>query len=197
MSEFLFLEIADRDLNSLFGRMREILGDERQTKPMHLTVRGPYAHGVPSVAVERAEKIMSHDVLRIKDVDKFSNPTEEVVFLRVNSPNLRRIWWKPDFPIKKYGFNPHISLYRGQDQELARALLKFLQHENLDLKCAEFKFVTHVQKQMFLFKPRVPTTLVDTGRVRPNLLDRLQLVVNRYHRRVGDQPTGAWEADLK
>lgn len=180
MPEFVFLEISDRDLNYLFRGIHWILYRRAPDKATHLTIRGPYSGRVPSHTVDRCRKIMQHDVLTISGVGRFSNPSEEVVFLRVNSQNLRRVWWKPDYPIREHGFNPHISLYRGSDRSLAAKLETFFIHENLRLDCAEFKIATRVTRQLQIFDSRVPHALVQTGRVSSNLLDRLRVLVRRH-----------------
>jgi len=90
---------------------------------------------------------MAYDVLEIGQVGRFSNPGEETVLSRIDSPNLRKIWWKPDFSIEKFGFNPHISLYRGPDAHFADRIAAFLEQEEITLLCAEYRLVPHVTKQ--------------------------------------------------
>lgn len=117
----------------------------------------------------------------------FSNPNEFVVYLQVNSPRLRKVWWKPEYSIREYGFNPHLSLYRGPDANLARILEQFLKHEELEILTSEFRIVRQVSKQVPIDDlPRTKWPEVEMligGHVRPNLLARLQTVVERYHRR--------------
>ena len=88
---------------------------------------------------------MKFAVLEIGGLGHFSNPGEQVVYLTVDSPQLRRIWWKPDYPIGEFGFNPHISLYRGPDRALANRLLCFQPLAALKLLCAEFELVPSVK----------------------------------------------------
>ena len=131
---------------------------------------------------------MVNDVLVIGGVGRFSNPNEHVVFLSVSSPALRRIWWKRDYSIKKYGFTPHISLYRGDDEALATALERFFHWEKPQIYCAEFRIVSTVSKQGEMFPRDVPVARYPfhrmlRGNIQPNLLSRLEVAVSRAKRR--------------
>src|SRR5262245_1275972 len=112
---FLLLELLDPEVDFLLSGIKEILSGSRQTRPTHLTIRGPYEGPVPRSTVERCRRMLKYDVIRIAGVGRFRNKQEEVVFLKVDSPHLREVWWKPDFSIREYGFEPHVSLYRGRD----------------------------------------------------------------------------------
>lgn len=188
MPAFVFLEITDRNLNFLFAAIAHSVYGKSSAQPTHLTIRGPYAGKVPKGVVQHCREVMALDVLRIADVGRFSNDGEEVVFLRVDSPNLRNVWWKPDYPISRFGFNPHLSIYRGKDGALATALERFFLHERVELLCAEFRIVSAVTKQQEMLVPPVPISLfpfheVLRGQIRENLLSRLEVVITRVRRR--------------
>lgn len=182
MASFIFLEIVDREINHLLATMTEILTGIRTTEPAHLTVRGPYQHDPSEGTIRRLREQMRHDVLRIGGVGRFENPGEQVVFLRVDSPNLRRIWYKPDYPIGSYGFTPHISIYRGPDDCLAGLLEEFLVREDLVLHCAEFRLVQRLTRQGVLFTDEVPGTPYSfrASGLRGDFLDRLRAAVEAY-----------------
>lgn len=188
MPAFVFLEITDRNLNFLFSAIAQAVYGKGPGQPTHLTIRGPYAGRVPDGVVRHCRSVLAHDVLRIADVGRFRNASEEVVFLRVDSPNLRKIWWKPDYPISKFGFNPHISLYRGEDIALAEALELFFRHEGVELFCAEFRLVSAITRQQEMLVPPIPMSLLPfhsilNGKIRENLLSRLDVVITRVRRR--------------
>ena len=188
MPSFVFLEITDRSLNFLFAAMACSIYEKKPAQPTHLTIRGPYSGRVPPGVVQHCRNVLAQDVLRIADVGRFKNADEEVVFLRVDSPNLRRVWWKPDYPISKFGFNPHISIYRGKDIVLAEALERFFLHERLELFCAEFRIVSAVTRQQEMLVPPVPMSLfpfheVLRGNIKEKLLSRLDVVITRVRRR--------------
>ncbi len=185
MNSFVFLEITDREINYLFATIAEIIFGTRPREPVHLTIRGPYGHGVPPGVVSRCRELLRYDVLRIAEVGRFHNQAEEVVFLRVDAPNLRRVWYKPDYPLNQYGFVPHISIYRGPDHRLADLLEGFLVREQLILSCAEFRVVTRVSRQKQLFLDETEGTLYSfrNGQWKGDFLDRLRALVAGFRGR--------------
>ncbi|MCI0562446.1 MAG: 2'-5' RNA ligase family protein [Nitrososphaera sp.] len=184
---FIFLEITDPEINALIWAITEIVTGQRPTQPFHMTVRGPYEERICMSTLKECQEAMSHDVLKISRVGRFSNPGEETVYLRIDSPNLRKIWWKPDYPIEKFGFNPHISLYRGPDRQLADRIAAFLEKEDITLLCAEYRLVPHVTKQLDMFPLSVPITkqflgLLNSRRIHTTFLMRLEHMVRDYKR---------------
>lgn len=184
--EFVFLEILDPEINSTLFDIKQILTGKRPKRPIHLTIRGPYDQRVPQDVLEQCQKIMQYDVIRISDVGKFHNPGEEVVYFRVDSPNLREIWWKPDYPIEKYGFEPHVSLYRGPDKHLADIVADFLEKEEIEMLCAEFRIVSYLHQQMELFPPPTPISEnysrhINSKRIKPDFLSRLKHLISSYN----------------
>lgn len=189
---FLLLEITDPEVNALLWRMRELISGRRTRTAVHLTLRGPYTSDVEPEVLERSRKAMAGDVLKIYGVGRFSNPDGEVVFMRVDSPHLQEVWWKPSFP----GFQPHISIYRGSDKRLAEAIEAFLSEEKLEIMCAEYRLVWHRTGQRSLFDSNEPTVsalnlLVENGRLDPDVLDRLSDAMDAYRaavRQASDTP---------
>lgn len=181
---FLFLEIRDRDFNAFYYDVVRAISGRPPLKPAHLTVRGPYRSPLSASEVAKWSGAMKHAVLEIRGLGRFSNPGEEVVFLSVDSPHLRDIWWKPDYPIEEYGFNPHLSLYRGPDRRLADRLVGFSLLHELRFLCAEFALVPFVKKhtaqQEMLFElDRAPdhSRFIAAERMSPGFFEELQGVV--------------------
>ena len=175
-SHFVLLEIRDPEVNAFLWDVKKLLMGTRDSRPVHLTIRGPYVGRVPRGVLARCRNVMRHDVLRIADVGRFRNPIEQVVFFRVDSPNLRKVWWKPHYPIKD-GFTPHISVYRGADHGFADEVATLLRRQKVDLKCAEFSFSTRIAKQGSLLNsnPRQwRYALGDANRADPAALVKLQ-----------------------
>ncbi len=181
-STFLLLEITDPEVNALLWRMREVVSGRRSRSAVHLTLRGPYTEAVPDGDIlERARRTMAGDVLRIYGAGRFSNPTGEVVFVRVDSPHLREVSWKPSFP----GSEPHISIYRGTDKRLAEVVERFLEEAAFEIMCAEYRLVWHRSGQRSLFDANEPTVsamqlLCENGRLDPDMLDRLSEAMDSY-----------------
>ena len=189
--QFVFLEILEPEINNLILAITEIVSGRRSTGPAHLTVRGPYDGPISESVLAACRSAMRFDVLRIANVGRFSNLNEEVVYFQVDSPNLRKIWWKPKFAIGRYGFNPHFSLYRGKDRNWADLVAQFLEGERIELLCAEYRFISSATDQMQLLPPDIQTSqhfssLLNTGRVHPTFLTRLTKLADQYKLRSKD-----------
>lgn len=179
---FVFLEITDPDVNALFSAFSKVINGAPIDKAPHLTIRGPYSERIPSIKLKEWREIIKLDVLSFGNAGIFSNQEEFVVYLSVNSPNLRKIWHKPDYPISKYGFNPHISIYRGSNEQFAASLYEFFDKENLELFCAEFRIVEYVSRLIKLFSDEFPLAeypqrLTINGRMKTDFIERLIAVV--------------------
>jgi hypothetical protein len=98
------------------------------------------------------------------------------------------VWWKPDYPIERFGFEPHISVYRGGDAAFADAIAEFLERQRITLNCAEYRLVWHDTRQPNLFAPSDVAVgdmilLMEATRVDPEVLDRLSTFVDDYRSR--------------
>lgn len=192
---FVLLELQDPEVASFLWTVRSILSGRNVTGPIHVTLRGPYSEAPPRDELEGYAQALRYDVLRIAGVGRFSNPSDrkqpEVVFFKVDSPNLRSVWWKKSFPIKKHGFAPHISVYRGNDSDLADLAHATLDAERIDLACAEHSILWYQAGQRDLFARNVPTlgevvNLEHSTRVDIGTLERLREVVDSYHAKKRD-----------
>jgi 2'-5' RNA ligase len=64
---------------------------------------------------------LSHEPkLRLSGVGRFELADCHVVYLSVQGEALRKVWWKPDFPINQFGFNPHITVFKGDKESADR-----------------------------------------------------------------------------
>lgn len=184
---FVLLEILDPAVNAFLWKIRDILGGKKSESAIHLTIRGPYQERPPGV-LQAAQNALRYDVLRITQPGRFSNAQDEVVFFRVDSPNLRSVWYKPSFPIERFGFKPHISVYRGHDRDLADSVCALLSQEHVTLLCAEHQVVWYQSGQPSLLSPRVPTVgamedMYLSNRIDVTLLDRLEEMVDKHRQR--------------
>ena len=185
---FVFLEITDPKVGSLLWRMQWILSGVEPRRPVHLTLRGPYRREVPPKILNDLRAKLRGDVLHVGGVGRFENQDEEVVYLRVDSPNLRKVWWKPTYPIKDHGYAPHISLYRGHDAVFASRVADFLMDERLDLYCSDYRLTVHRRVPLpledRLREGRAAEPFGGAGQVDSSLLERLGRVVDRHRKRV-------------
>ena len=182
---FVFLEITQPEIRALLWHMQWILSGTEPRHSVHVTLRGPYTGRIASKTVKKSSETLRNDTLRIGGVGRLRQP-EEVVFLRVDCPNLRKVWWKPDFP-KKSGYEPHISLYRGDDTAFADRVANYLVRESLELSCADFRLAVHRRAGLPLASSKEWTvdngksgTSFGHGRTEPQFLARLRRFVDEY-----------------
>ena len=186
---FIFLQFLDAEINAfLSGLMREF-GNSKTESSIHITVRGPYSGRIPQKTIDKFEDIIRHDPILIRGVDVFQNQTENVVYIRAHSDSLKKIWWKPDFPIKEFGFNPHITLHKTPDIGFARTISDFLKKEDIELICHKFRLIPFTSKQgdFFPFDPALRDRhfreLSNRRLVHPDIQHRAANVVEEYRRR--------------
>jgi 2'-5' RNA ligase len=185
---FLFLELRDNHVCFLLLRLREIFTGKQSKTNIHITVRGPYVDAPTNIEISRWTDLIKNDRLRIAGVGSFQNGDNHIVYVAVNSRNLREIWWKPDYSIKKYKFNPHISLYDGEDAELALLIKEFLENENLDIECTAFELTPYVsqspQYSLLVNAERAYqkhfSLLVLKSKVKGDILERAQKLISDY-----------------
>lgn len=116
--EVLVLEVDDPAIKRLLDEIRQKVSKGKVPQKAHITIRGPYAQRIRAKTVEDVRnRLRAGDKIRIVGVSRFSSSSEDVVYLALDSDELRKVWWKPDFPISRFGFNPHITLFRGDPSQ--------------------------------------------------------------------------------
>ena len=186
---FIFLQFLDAEINAFLSGLRRVFGNSMTESGIHITIRGPYFGRIPAENIAKFEDVIRHDPILIRGVDVFQNQTENVVYLQAYSDSLKKIWWKPDFPIRKFGFNPHITLHKTPDTEFARTISDFLKKENIELICREFRLIPFASKQgeFFPFDPPLRDRHFPEHSnrvlVHPDILHRAANVVEEYRRR--------------
>ena len=172
----LFLELKNKNINSLLNELRTIFNGKKSNSNIHITVRGPFRNKTRNETMEKIIEDVKYDVIKIEGIDYFENDNEYVVFIKIDSPNLEKIWKKSDYPKYKHGFNPHISLYRGNNKEKAMKIYDFLSKENISLLCESFEFVFYDlnQKSIKEIDESSPSLegLEIAGRIKPGILER-------------------------
>ena len=182
---FVLLEITQPEIRSLLWHMQWILSGMEPRHPVHVTLRGPYMRSIAPEVLRKSRETLRKDTLRIGGVGRFSNP-EEVVFLRVDSPNLRKVCWKRDYP-KKHSYEPHISLYRGHDATFADRVADFLAREELEFSCADYRLWVHRRAALHFESSDARAVAFgdagvsfEGGRTEQQLLTRLRRFVGDY-----------------
>ncbi|WP_141400863.1 2'-5' RNA ligase family protein [Pseudoxanthomonas wuyuanensis] len=152
-SHFVFIVFDDPYVVGVLDFLVEALNGRRWQQPPHLTIQGPLPERPTATAIEHIDKTLGGTQLLIANPGIFETMSGAAVYLRVENESLRRVWNKPDYPIEKYGFNPHITLYDGPDVEMAQRAHRFLRSgkHRVELLCDQYSVVPYVSKQIELF----------------------------------------------
>lgn len=182
----LFIELRNKSINLLLNSLREIFNDRKSKSNIHITVRGPFKNKIIQETIDKIKEEIKYDVIKIEDIGYFVNDDQYVVFIKIDSPNLEKVWKKSDYPKYKHGFNPHISLYRGDDENKAMKIYNFLVSENISLLCEDYEFVTYDLNQRNLMDNEASggtlEWLESSGRIKLGLVDRAkQLMRNEAY----------------
>lgn len=155
MRYFVFLEFTDPKLREFFYSLRESLNGRPDTKPIHITVRGPYDHQPEREQLERlSDEIQGYGVV-IGGAGTFSTPSGFAVYVKVQSPAFKKIWWKPDYKIEDFGINPHITVYETSSSQNARSVEKFLRSERIEIFTFATILTVNMSKQSSLFETNI------------------------------------------
>jgi hypothetical protein len=176
---FVFLRITDPEISALICGIRTIAMAVSPKSGPHITIRGPYSRPVPRTQLLRYGRLLASHPLVLEGVDAFQANDHSTVYLKVQHPKLLQVWWKPDYPTKDFGFNPHITLYEGADSGRAHRLLTFLRGEGMKLLTNDFAVSPYVSDHGDLFplvegREHTFLKLINRGLVRADVLDRLE-----------------------
>jgi hypothetical protein len=115
---FYVVFVDDEQPRKLLDTIR-FLADPGEKLSAHITVRGPYKHRRP---LEKARKNLEGAEIHVGEVGAFFDTQQNTVFLHCDAPELRRAWYKPNFP----EYAPHITLYDGVSRSFAIRLQEIL-----------------------------------------------------------------------
>lgn len=155
-ANFVFVVFKDPAVVGAIRFVWSALNEGNATYDPHLTIQGPFADPVKPEQMDSIKRRLAQDEFFIGNPGTFATKKGIALFLRVNSENLLRVWNKPDYPVEKYGFNPHLTLYEGRDESLVTAALNVLKRERFELICRSFDVVPYVSKQEQLFPRALP-----------------------------------------
>jgi len=110
----------------------------------------------------------------------------DIKFLKVKNEKLKKILKKQDYPISKYGINPHITLCETTNKKYADELIKYLNKENINLLCHKYRFTQYVSKQNELFNDPIRNekkflNLLTNRKISLTFLSRLDKLIKKYN----------------
>jgi hypothetical protein len=187
---FLFVEIHDEPVVRLINDLRTIFnGGKKKNSAVHITIRGPYISIPDPIEIDGYWEIIKEEGVLISGVSNFNNNGKHIVYLKVQSKAIRGLWWKPDYPISKYGFNPHITLYEGSDKSIATTITSFIKKERLLFLCRNLSLRIYDPLQMDLFSDggifcyetkASPQIEAQMKRIQPRILERATELMTKF-----------------
>lgn len=115
---FVSVRFSDEKVARLFDLAR-IIAQPDYARPIHITLRGPYAHKKdisPSIIGKDVGKIL------IRRPGYFFNGSQNTVYLGIDIFGISDFWRKPDYPDGE----PHLSLYDGNSREFAWGVFRVI-----------------------------------------------------------------------
>jgi len=185
---FVFLEFNDPEIKSFLSELRHIISNGgNASDQVHITLRGPFKKARPKHMLESFEACLNDEPILISGVGRFYANEKCVVYLKVSSPYLKKVWYKPDYPIRKYGFNPHITLYEGF-RESGDKVYEFLLKEDISLLSFDYSVTQYFSKNMSLFSRSIQRysekdfrKLIVHSRIKSGILDRAKNLASELH----------------
>lgn len=114
---FYVVYFADVFVQSCLDLIR-YLAEWSEKTPAHITVRGPYSRRLHEKVEQSLDEQMAGIDIDVLGVSAFLNQRQNTVYLRCSASELSQVWHKPN-----YSFNPHLTLYDGNDRPFADELL--------------------------------------------------------------------------
>jgi 2'-5' RNA ligase len=145
-SYFYVLYPSNEAVKILLDAIR-IFAAEKQRRQVHITVRGPYERQLNFEFINSCASIIKGERIKITGVGNFFDFNQNTVFFQCsNNPNLKKIWNKTTYP----NFNPHITVYDGNDTSYAQQIYEKLQQN--------FKSFEFIVEKLSLLDPIIGNT---------------------------------------
>ena len=121
-SSFYVAYPADDNIRLFINAIR-VIADENQRTQVHITVRGPYKKRLGIEKEEKFSSIIKGERIYIDSVGNFFKSEQNTVFFKcAENSNLKKIWMKTSYK----DYNPHITIYDGQDKNFAKEIYSIL-----------------------------------------------------------------------
>ena len=143
MKKMILLNITDPDMSVFICRLQALFNNKSNSLP-HITFRGPYLSSPSKSVLNKLQQFVDsiHEA-QIDGVAMFDNGDEFFVYFKVQIQDLEKLSWKKDFPRKDYGFNPHVTLYKGKDRQYAKDVFDFLNGLDIQEKIKHFELTSY------------------------------------------------------
>ena len=114
------------DTIRLYINAIRVIAEENQRTQVHITMRGPYKKKLPKKKIEELSTIIKGEKILVIDVGNFFDSNQNTVFFTcAETSNLRKVWKKTTYT----DFNPHLTIYDGDDNIYARRIYSLLKEQ--------------------------------------------------------------------
>ncbi|MBS1778058.1 MAG: N-6 DNA methylase [Bacteroidetes bacterium] len=135
---FSVIKVNNRNLNAIVDGIR-LLANPNEKQVAHITIRGPY-----NQRYTIDDDVIRGSYIELKGVGTFFEGKQNTIFLKCESPHLKEVWKKSDYP-----FNPHLTLYDGSSRDFAEKLLSIFKSYKFNLKFTidKLEYINSIPKQ--------------------------------------------------
>ena len=120
------IHIAEPEIRSILNFAKFICSPNSKTEA-HITVRGPYKKRLSKKFIEECNKKIVNTKIYVDGLGNFFDSMQNTVYIDCESNDIESIWMKNGF-----GYNPHITLYDGNDNDFAYQLYNQLPKSGIE-----------------------------------------------------------------
>lgn len=123
MAYFVYLTLASGEARRFINALI-FLADPTEKNPAHITLKGPMQKEPEDLG--QIEKDFTQVKLSVFGTGDFFSHGQNTVYLRCDSPMIKKHWKKKDYP-----YNPHITIYDGRSKLHAEKIFALLNGHRL------------------------------------------------------------------
>jgi len=133
MEKVLALVITDKNVGGMLKYIQKTVSDFKIDYPPHITIRGPYtSRNISKKTLDNTKKKMEKmEAITLSQINYFITNNFYTVYISVQNDVLREMSFKRDYPMYRYGFNPHVTLCKTRSHEKANKLRNSLNEKNI------------------------------------------------------------------
>ncbi|PBN46560.1 2'-5' RNA ligase family protein [Capnocytophaga sputigena] len=160
MKYFFIANFIDNEISSYLNAIK-FIAEPTNFSIAHITLKGPFKTKQKK-QFETIKKQLTNKEIKILEIGNFFEYNQNTVYLKcVEDPELYEIWKsKTDRTYKTY--NPHITIYDGDDTAFSRKLYNTLKKYSIEhkLKIDEIDLYSKERKKEMFYKDILNTNLL-------------------------------------